>query len=66
MKLSPDELNSPLWMKLKAEWEGRLADLRAGNDGELDDKATAKQRGRIAEVKRNLDMGKPEQKFEVE
>lgn len=66
MKLTEEELNSPLWAKLKDHWSKRLLSLRAENDKNLNDIDTARLRGRIAEVRANLDLGNPKQVIEVE
>lgn len=63
------ERNTPLWLRLKGEWEARLEKLRAENDADLSEIASAKLRGRIAELKMNIEslgMGKPKPKIEVE
>lgn len=45
------ERQSPLWLKLKSHMEKRIAALRVKNDSDKDTEATAKLRGRIAELK---------------
>lgn len=50
-QLTPAEISSPLWMKLKAHIEARVAGHRRTNDGNLGIEETAKIRGRIAEGK---------------
>src|SRR5436853_7166738 len=45
------ERQSPLWLKLKAHMEKRIASLRARNDNDRNAEDTAKLRGRIAELK---------------
>ena len=59
MKLTPQDLQSAVWLKLEAYLNERLAALRAQNDGELDEVATARLRGRIAATKELLALGKP-------
>ncbi len=54
MKLTHEERNSPLFLKLKEHMASRLDTLRAENDKELPDDKTAKLRGRIAEIKNFL------------
>ena len=55
MNLPPLERESALWKRIAAELEGRLASLRMSNDNDnLDGAATARVRGRIAEVKQIL------------
>lgn len=63
-KLQPHEVESPLWRKLEGMLTARLNSLRKQNDGEHDERRTAKLRGRIAEVKFLLalaDLSAPEQ-----
>ena len=50
-QLTPAEISSPLWMKLKAHIEARVAGHRRTNDSNLNTEDTAKVRGRIAEGK---------------
>ena len=45
------ERESQTWRCIVERTESRIADLRQRNDGELDAIATAKLRGRIAELK---------------
>lgn len=53
------ERESQTWRCIVERTESRIADLRQRNDGELDAIATAKLRGRIAELKEFvLAMGK--------
>lgn len=53
------ERESQTWRCIVERTESRIADLRQRNDGELDAVATAKLRGRIAELKEFvLAMGK--------
>lgn len=66
MTLTKQERDDPLWVKLRAEMEARLLQLRAANDADMSESDTAKQRGRIAEIKRFLDLGKPKPAIEVE
>lgn len=60
MKLDDIEMRSALWMKLQAHLEERLAVLRSRNDGVLTPEETCLLRGRIAQVKEILDLGKPD------
>lgn len=55
--LTAADRGSETWRKLKAHLETRLATLRASNDNSLDERKTAKLRGRIAEVKYLLSLG---------
>ena len=66
MTLTQEDRDNPLWLKLKAEYEARLAQLRSSNDKDMGDTETAKQRGRIAEVKRFLEIGEEKKVIEVE
>lgn len=66
MTLSKAERNDPLWLKLKADYESRLAQLRASNDKDMSETDTAKLRGRIAELRRIIDMGAEKPVIEVE
>lgn len=50
-QLTPAEIGSPLWMKLKKHIEERVLGHRRMNDGNLNVEDTAKIRGRIAEGK---------------
>lgn len=62
--LSRGELANPVWMKLEEHLKAKLADLRLQNDdpsGTDTDVKTARRRGRIAELKELLDLGKPVQ-----
>jgi len=45
------ERDSPLWCRLMGYYEARLKRLRIENDADKTPEATAKQRGRIEEVK---------------
>ena len=56
-QLTPAEIGSPLWMKLKAHIEERVAGHRRANDGNLNTEDTAKIRGRISEGKYILSLG---------
>lgn len=54
LKLTLDEIQSPLWLKLRAYLEDRRDDHRMRNDAALGEVETAKIRGRIAEIKEIL------------
>lgn len=56
--LTEQERGSALWTKIKKHYETRLQTLRTENDANLDDIKTAKQRGRIDEVKLLLGLEK--------
>lgn len=69
MKITERDKTDPWWLELKEELEARLSALREANDQDKTDIETAKQRGRIAEIKRIIDllgMGRPKPKIEVE
>ena len=66
MTLTKEERDNPLWHTLRTEFEARLAQLRASNDTDKDEIATAKLRGQISEIKRFLDMGAIKAKIEIE
>lgn len=57
MKLTKEERESALWLRIKAEYEDRLATQRKRNDSDLSDTETAKTRGRISEIKNLLAAG---------
>jgi len=54
----PADRQTPTWAKLERHLNMRLASLREQNDGDSDAVATATRRGRIAEVKYLLVLGK--------
>ena len=62
--LTPADRNSPLWHRLKAHYEARLATLRSQNDNDKDEAETAKLRGQIGEVKKLLSLGEDKPEFE--
>lgn len=49
--LNSSEAHNPVWMKVKKHLEARLTELRAKNDGNLDERKTALLRGRIKAIK---------------
>ena len=55
--LTDGERSHPLWAKLDAHLQARMAILRAKNDGPLDPLLTATIRGQITEVKALLSYG---------
>lgn len=55
--LTDGERHHPLWLKLEAHLQARVAILRAKNDGPLDALQTATIRGQITEVKALLSYG---------
>lgn len=54
MKLTPQEIQSAVWIKLRDHMEQRLAMLRCQNDGDLSPEQTIKLRGRVAQLKELL------------
>ena len=58
-RLTPAEISSPLWMKLKKHIEERVSGHRRMNDGNLNVEDTAKLRGRIAESNYLLGLDSP-------
>jgi hypothetical protein len=58
LKLTPEDRRSRVFITLMTHWEERLKMLRSQNDGDNDALATAKLRGRIAELKLNLSLDK--------
>lgn len=53
-RLTPADRQSQTWARLRTHLNERLQSMRAQNDGDLDPVATAKMRGRIAEIKAML------------
>lgn len=49
--LTPADKQSALWKKLLKHFQEQLDTERKANDGSLDEKATAKVRGRISKLK---------------
>lgn len=58
-ELTPVEIQHPLWDKLVKHYTARLTMLRLENDADLSETQTANKRGRIAECKAFLALGKP-------
>lgn len=60
LNLSKHQLNDPIWLKLRAHMEAELERYRISNDSPDNDiEATARLRGRIAQLKDLLGAGKP-------
>ena len=57
-QLADSEKQSALWGRFASHLEERLAELRSQNDRESSDTETAALRGRIAEIKRLIELGK--------
>ena len=56
-ELSENEKASPLWLRLKAHLEDRLAAARVRNDGVQMEAETAALRGEIRALKRIISLG---------
>lgn len=54
--LTEQELNSPLWLRLKSYYDRRLQSMRTRNDGPLTNDDTLLLRGRIHEIKAFLSI----------
>ena len=59
--LSAGERSHPLWVRLEAYLKDHLEKLRLHNDRVLPEAETAEIRGRIAEVKRLINLGREPQ-----
>lgn len=57
-KLAASDRESQTWARLKRHIEERIETLRVENEADLDPSATAKTRGRIAELKSLLRLAK--------
>jgi hypothetical protein len=57
--LSPTELQSSSWIKIKTYLNIRVEDLRKKNDGDFNEIDTSRMRGRIAEIKNMLAAVEP-------
>lgn len=59
LQLSAADKQSTLWARVESHLERRLHNLRRQNDSlEIDEKQAAQLRGRIAEIKLLLELGK--------
>lgn len=63
--LTLGDINSPAFQRLKKYWEQELENARRENDADLDEAKTARLRGRIAELKRNLALENPVQQLDL-
>lgn len=54
MRLTEQEIQSAVWIKLREHMEQKLAALRSQNDGDLSHEQTIKLRGRVAQLKELL------------
>ena len=66
MKLTTLELQSAVWLKLRDHLNETLLSLRAQNDGDLDEIATARLRGRISAIKVILALGEDHERVQAE
>jgi hypothetical protein len=57
MTLTELEKQSAVWRKLEAYLQDQLTSLRSQNDGDLNAEATARLRGKIAQLKTILVLG---------
>lgn len=62
--LSEGERNHPLWMRFEAHMKEHLEKLRIRNDTVQPEAETAATRGRIAEAKRIINLGREPQVIE--
>ena len=51
MKLTDEQLRSPLWQELRKEYESKLSTLRKTNDSHKSEPDTASLRGKIMVIK---------------
>lgn len=54
MKLTPEQIRSPLWQQLRKEYESQLVMLRRQNDMFCPENMTSERRGKIALLKELL------------
>jgi len=66
MKLTELERQSAVWVKLEEYLNKKLVDLRKQNDGDMSLEATARLRGRIAQVKFILSLGETSEAMQPE
>lgn len=59
LQLTPADLQSPTWGKIKQYCEQSLAELRTMNDGDHDEITTTRIRARIKNMKNLLELGNP-------
>lgn len=59
LKLAPHERANPVWVRIEKYYQDRLANLREKNDSpNLNEVQTAELRGRIAELRGLLALGR--------
>lgn len=66
MKLDERDLQSALWLRLRAHLSERMEVYRRQNDGALTPEETTRLRGRIAQLKEILALHEPEQSGETD
>ena len=59
IKINEIEAKSATWLKIEAWATERIMAFRKRNDGDLDEIATAKLRGKIAALNELLDLARP-------
>lgn len=64
MILSKLEKTSPVWLKIKAHFEGQLNLARLSNDHKTTETDTATRRGTIAAYKEILWLGEPDYDYQ--
>ena len=64
--LDLNDRQSPTWRKLRKHFESRLDELRAKNDNDLSELATAKLRGQIRMVGELLALGDQDPTMEAD
>jgi hypothetical protein len=60
-RLSHAEATSELWLRIQMYVNWRTSELRKLNDHDAPERDTAHLRGRIAELKKLVDLGKPQE-----
>lgn len=66
LKLLESERKSALWLKLEKHINERIDVMRRRNDGDLDDRETARLRGKIAAFKELLELGQDPPQLEAD
>lgn len=64
MKLTQVDVNSATWAKLSAHLNERIEIFRKRNDGDLNEKDTARLRARIKELEYILSLATPKEYIE--
>ena len=63
--LTEADKRSQLWVDLMVHWESKIEGLRLQNEGEKSEIETANLRGRIAELRANLNLNKDQPKIDI-